>query len=216
MHRKVLFGMIRTASFFSFSLGFLCLKTEAQVPTPEKPETVAKPVPSNLNDTLDRVKKVGITLPPPPPRGYNLNEALKAFAYQPLRTQSVTAVAPAMMRVFARPIMSPEKAALLSKEALATALFATFSPQQWQLLGSKNGIGMGDLNPKQQEFYAAFLPEGGYLSNSKSVNCDFVSPNCQTFRISLWAKKTLLMDLVARIKTTLTFLFVAVAIIIVT
>jgi hypothetical protein len=104
-----------------------------------------------------------VPLPTPPPRGYNLTNILTLFECQTMRSGTVAAVAPVFMRVFTRPTISAEDASLIGKEEAATELFASFTPAQWQTAGSANGIGRGDLAPKQQKLYDGILPENAVL-----------------------------------------------------
>jgi hypothetical protein len=103
-------------------------------------------------------KQPPLRIPPIPPRGYNLTNLLSLFDYAPIRTRSVTAIAPTTMRVFTRPTISPEEGSYEGKGEAASALFETFTAAQWKLLGDNNGIGMADLTDKQQKLYAKLLP----------------------------------------------------------
>jgi hypothetical protein len=117
-----------------------------------------------------------IHLPPPPSRDYNMTHLLAFFNYKTLRSRTVTAIAPATMRVFTRPNISPEEASYKGKEEAASALFATFTAAQWKLLGSENGIGMVDLSDKQQKIYAALLPKNAKIEGAEEKQKPGVPP----------------------------------------
>jgi hypothetical protein len=186
-------AMIRTARFsltlcFSGLLfGSVAAQVEISTPNQTVPnQQVAQP-PKNLGEMLPsaywNVEEWGVLLsvspeytlpkykpdvpqvplPPPPPRGYNLANILTFFDYQTIKSGTVAAVAPVFMRVFTRPTIAPEDAVSVGKEEAGAELFASFTPAQWQMVGSANGIGRGDLAPKQQKLYDVILPENGTL-----------------------------------------------------
>ena len=104
-----------------------------------------------------------ITLPLAPLRGYNLTEILPFFDYRILPTGTVTAIAPTYMRVFTRPTIPAEEAVNYGKEEASAELFASFTKGQWEMAGSKDGIGLNDMTDKQKKLYAILLPEKAIL-----------------------------------------------------
>jgi hypothetical protein len=157
--------------------------------------------------TVSRRKRREYTepLPPMPPRGYNLNRILELLDYRTIKTGTVAAVAPTYMRVFTRPTITPEDAVNMGKEEACSALLASFTSNQWQLVGSTNGIGRGDLSEKQQRLYDAILPKEGTLQPQSPEEPTAVSPPVQRPAIPL--TPTLLQQLRFRISKKVEVLY---------
>jgi hypothetical protein len=72
---------------------------------------------------------------------------------------TLTVFAPAEMTVFNSNPGKPDITADLRPDEKATRFFASLDKRQWGLLGSAQGIGMVDLNPRQRDLLLALLPE---------------------------------------------------------
>lgn len=163
-----------------FPLGLLCVPPALAQPAAPPPARLAPP--QSLAEALKNTywnseqrgpliaiapERVGLPylpggrpqLPPlPPSNGYNAQEISTYFDYQPFRLGGLTVLAPRTIRHFTRPSLTPEQAAPLSRTEATYDLLASLSKTQWERLGSPQGLGLSDLDRRQEPLFLAMLP----------------------------------------------------------
>jgi hypothetical protein len=95
---------------------------------------------------------------PANPRGYRAEELGAYFGRKVIRCGSLSVLAPDEMVVLNVPTTPANPYADLRRDEKMTLLQATLTKEQWRLLGSPNGLGLGDLNREQKELLLSLLP----------------------------------------------------------
>ena len=86
------------------------------------------------------------------------------------RAGSLTVLAPTQTTVLATRLPAPDIYADLSLTDKLRRLQATLSPEQWRLVGSSQGLGIGDLKGPQRAIFASLLPDPLLLTRTVSKN----------------------------------------------
>lgn len=97
-------------------------------------------------------------LPPVPASGYSAPELAGYFDRALLKAGEVTALAPRTMRLFTKPTLPPEQAALYNRHEAGAALLGSLSKPQQRHLREENGLGWSELDAQQKPLFLALLP----------------------------------------------------------
>jgi hypothetical protein len=109
-------------------------------------------------------------LPPPPTAGgYKLSDVAAYFGRKVVRLDGLSVLAPTEMVVFNTNPAKPDLFAGVQRGEKQRMFHASLSAAQWRLLGSEQGIGMGDLTPPQRALFLSLLPDPFRLQKVKAM-----------------------------------------------
>lgn len=100
----------------------------------------------------------------------NLRALATRFGRQVMPVRSLTVLAPTTMVVLNTRPGKPDPYAGMSRSQKLKLLMASLTPKQWEVLGSAQGLGVGDLSGEQQPLFLSFLPEAFALNSYKMEN----------------------------------------------
>jgi hypothetical protein len=92
------------------------------------------------------------------PDGFSVAFLSGLFDFRLIPCGTVAAFAPATMEVLASKLPKPDLFSEFNRHELVTLLQASFTEQQWRTMGSEQGLGSGDLTPRQRELFDALIP----------------------------------------------------------
>lgn len=97
--------------------------------------------------------------PPKGADGFTVNALAPVFNFRLIPCGTISAFAPATMKVLAARLGTPDIIGSMSRSDRLGMLQSSFTEQQWRQIASEQGLGANDLSGKQRDLFLSVLPD---------------------------------------------------------